>query len=402
MGGIVVIGAGQAGFSLVTTLRARGYGGDLTLIGSEPVPPYQRPPLSKKYLLGELEPERLFLRPAGFYAEQGIALRSGVAVRSIDRGARRLHLSDGGTLAYDQLALATGARPRRLPAALGGALAGVHTIRSLADVDAMKADFAPGRRMLVVGGGYIGLEAAAVARMIGSEVVLLETAPRILQRVAAPATSDWFRALHRGRGVDIREGLGLTRLDGSARVERAVLTNGEALAVDAVVVGIGIEPETELAAGAGLAIDNGIAVDVFGRTSDPAVFAAGDCASFPGPDGRLRLESVPNAIDMGEAVAANLLGAGQPYVARPWFWSDQYEVKLQIAGLNAGHDRTVTRPGGREGTQSVWYYRGSRLLAVDAMNDPRAYMNGKRWIEAGISPDPARIADPAADLKALG
>ncbi len=403
MAGIVVVGAGQAGAALAAKLRALGYAGALTLIGAEPVAPYQRPPLSKQYLLKEMALDRLFLRAESFYAEQQIALRLGRAVTAIDRRAKTVTL-DGETLGYDQLALTTGALPRRLPAALGGDLAGVYTVRTLADVDAMEAEFRPGRRALIVGGGYIGLEAAAVAAKLGLQVTLIEAAPRILQRVAAPETSDFFRAIHQAHGVTIREGVGLERLLGETRVRGARLADGSEIAADFVIVGIGIEPDTGLAAAAGLALDNGIATDAQGRSSDPAIWAAGDCASFPWRGGRLRLESVGNAIDMAEAVAANMLGAGQPYVAQPWFWSDQYDVKLQIAGLNAGYDRIVTRDDGRQGAAravSFWYYGGDRLLAVDAMNAPRAYMIGKRLIEMGKSPDPATVADPAADLKAL-
>jgi 3-phenylpropionate/trans-cinnamate dioxygenase ferredoxin reductase subunit len=400
---IVVVGAGQAGASLVAKLRALGHSGPLTLVGAEPVPPYQRPPLSKAYLKGELARERLYLRPESFYAAEGIELLTGVRVAAIDRAAAEVDLDDGRTLPYDLLALTTGAQPRRLDEAHGGALAGVLTMRDLADADALAAAVAGGGRALIVGGGYIGLEAAAVLAEKGLKVTLIEAAPRILGRVAAPATADYFRELHRGHGVDIREGAALIRLTGAdGRVTGAELAHGERLATDVVLVGIGIRPDDALANDAGLEIDNGIRVDASGHTSDPRIFAAGDCASFPWRDGRVRLESVPNAIDQGEAVAEAMLGADAPYVARPWFWSDQYDVKLQIAGLNAGYDRTVTRPGARPGSQSVWYYAGDRLLAVDAMNDPRAYMTAKRWIEAGHSPDPAAIADPAADLKTLG
>ena len=396
-----MIGAGQAGSALAAKLRNLGHDGPLTLIGTETDPPYQRPPLSKAYLLGEMPRERLWLRPPSFYAEQGIALRTGVTATAIDRAARRVSLSDGTTLDYDRLALTTGARPRRLPAAVGGDLGGVFTVRTLADVDAMAPAMRPGARLLVVGGGYIGLEAAAVARKLGLEVTLIELAPRILARVACAETAAWFRALHLAHGVDLREAMGLDRLEGDGRVCAAVLADGTRLPVDLVVVGIGVAPDTALAGAAGLDLDNGIAVDAQGRSSDPAIWAAGDCASFPQDGGRIRLESVQNAIDQAENAAANMLGAAEPYRPQPWFWSDQYDVKLQIAGLNAGHDRIVVRPGARPGTVSHWYYRDGRLISVDAMNDPRAYMLGKRLIEAAISPDPAQVADPAADLKAL-
>jgi 3-phenylpropionate/trans-cinnamate dioxygenase ferredoxin reductase subunit len=398
---IVVVGAGQAGAALVARLRALGHAGPLTLVGEEPVPPYQRPPLSKAYLKGEATRERLFLRPPSFYDGAGIALLTGVRATAIDRAGRAVVLADGRRLPYDRLALTTGARPRRLPAACGGDLPGVHVMRALADADALAAVVQPGARALIVGGGYIGLEAAAVLAEKGLAVTLVEAAPRILARVAAPATADYFRALHRSHGVTVREADGLERLTGDARVTGAVLADGTALAADLVLVGIGVEPDTRLAAEAGLAIDNGIAVDELGHTSDPAIFAAGDATSFPHGGLRVRLESVPNAIDQAEAVAAAMLGGTEPYVARPWFWSDQYDVKLQIAGLNAGWERTIIRHGPRPGSQSVWYWQGDRLLSVDAMNDPRAYMTAKRWIEAGLSPDPAAISDPATDLKAI-
>ena len=395
---IVVIGGGQAGSSAVARLRALGHSGPLTLIGAEPVPPYQRPPLSKAYLTGEMEEGRLFLRPASFYADQGIDLRTHARVTRIDRALGEVLLGQE-RLGYDALILATGASPRRLPPAIGGDLAGVHVLRDLADVQAMRGDFVPGARALVVGGGYIGLEAAAVARKMGVEVTLIEMAPRILQRVAAPETSDYFRALHTGHGVTILEGIGLTRLTGVGKVSGAVLSDGRTLGCDFVIVGVGVAPDVALATDAGLVVDNGIATDTLGRTSDPKIWAAGDCASFAWRGGRMRLESVQNAIDMAEAVAANVLGAGADYDPKPWFWSDQYDVKLQIAGLNTGYSEVVARRVG-VGT-SFWYYADGRLLAVDAMNDPRAYMVGKRLIELGKTADPAAIADPGTDLKAL-
>lgn len=397
---IVVIGAGQAGASLTAELRKRGFDGRITMFGDEPALPYQRPPLSKAYLLGEMELERLYLRPQSFYDENDITLRLGERVDSIDRAAQRVRVGDGSE-PYDMLALVTGSAPRHLPAAVGGDLDGVHVVRGLADVDAMAPGFAPGKRVLIVGGGYIGLEAAAVAAKKGMQVTLIEMSDRILQRVAAPQTSDFFRALHLGHGVEIREATGLERLEGrDGRVTGAMLADGTHLNLDMVIVGIGILPATKLAEVAGLALDNGIRADAHGRTSDPLIWTAGDCASFPLGDGRIRLESVPNAIDMAECVARNMLGGGAEYVPKPWFWSDQYDVKLQIAGLNTGYDRVVTRQGDSEAV-SFWYYAGDRLLAVDAMNDARAFMIGKRLIEAGKSPDPAVIADASADLKPL-
>jgi 3-phenylpropionate/trans-cinnamate dioxygenase ferredoxin reductase subunit len=397
---VVIIGAGQAGASLAARLRSKGFDGSITMIGAEPAPPYQRPPLSKKYLLGEMALERLFLRPENFYADQNIDLRVNASVTAIDRAKKTVSVG-GETLPYDMLALTTGSAPRRLPAAIGGALPGVNTMRDLADADALAPHMAAGKKLLIVGGGYIGLEAAAVAASRGLEVTLIEAAPRILQRVAAPETADYFRALHQSHGVTLIEGTGLERLLGETHVTGARLADGREIACDLAIVGIGITPETALAEAAGLALENGIQTNSQCQTSDPAIWAAGDCASFPWQGGRLRLESVPNAIDMAECVADNMLGEAREYHAKPWFWSDQYDVKLQIAGLNAGYDRTILRPGDKPGTQSVWYYKGETLLAVDAMNDARAYMIGKRLIEAGKSPAPETVADPATDLKSL-
>lgn len=399
MSAIIIIGAGQAGAALAAKLRALGYQGALTMIGEETAPPYQRPPLSKAYLLGDMELERLYLRAPSFWAEQNVTLRLGARVTAIDPKAKTVTV-DGKKLSYDQLALTTGSRPRRLPAAIGGDLGNVFTVRTLADVDRMAPSFTKGARALIVGGGYIGLEAAAVASKLGLKVTLIEAAPRILQRVAAPETSAYFRKLHTDHGVEIIEGTGLDRLLGSGTVTGARLADGREIAADVVIVGIGIIPNAELAEAAGLTLENGIRTDETGRTSDPAVWSAGDCASFPWKGGRIRLESVGNAIDQAELVAENMLGAGKSYEAKPWFWSDQYDTKLQIAGLNTGYDQIVTRAG-EDGAVSFWYYQGDRLLAVDAMNDSRAYMIGKRLIEAGKSPAPSVIADPATDLKAL-
>jgi 3-phenylpropionate/trans-cinnamate dioxygenase ferredoxin reductase component len=368
-------------------------------VGSEPVPPYQRPPLSKAYLLGEMEEERLYLRPAAFYADHDITLRLSVSAVAIDRVAWTVTLSDGGVLDYDALALTTGSVPRRLPAAIGGDLDGVLVMRDLADAARMAPELVPGRRVLIVGGGYIGLEAAAVCAKRGLHVTLVEAAPRILQRVAASETSDYFRGLHHAHGVDIREATGLDRLIGNGRVTAARLSDGAELAVDFVLVGVGILPDSRLAEAAGIAVDNGIVTDATGRTSDPHIWAAGDCATVTFQGRRMRLESVGNAIDQAEIVAANIMGIPTDYVPAPWFWSDQYDCKLQIAGLNLGYDAVHVRMG--EGAQrSHWYYAGDRLIAVDAMNDSRAYMIGKRLIEMGKSPAPD-IVTTLPDLKPL-
>ena len=398
MSHIVVVGAGQAGSSLVVKLRNLGFEGEITLIGAETAPPYQRPPLSKKYLLGEMDLERLYLKPEAFYAENGIILRTGETVSSIDIQANTIRIGEE-TISYDYLALTTGSTPRYLPPAIGGALDGVYVVRGLADVDAMASEFDDGKHVLIIGGGYIGLEAAAVAASKRLKVTLVEMAHRILKRVACTQTSDYFRTLHTSRGVSIIEGVGLDHLVGEDRVTGAKLTDGTSLDIDFAIVGVGIVPDITLAEAAGIEIDNGIKTDTQGRTSAANIWAAGDCASFPYQGTRIRLESVPNAIDQAEVVAENIMGAGKEYVAKPWFWSDQFDVKLQIAGLNTGYDDVVTRRGNKNRMISFWYYSGDQLLAVDAMNDPRGYMIGKRIIEASKSVDKVAVGNSEIDLK---
>ncbi|MEP5757799.1 MAG: FAD-dependent oxidoreductase [Litoreibacter sp.] len=397
---VVVVGAGQAACALAFKLRSLGHEGAITLIGDEPALPYQRPPLSKAYLMGDLTRERLFLRPQSSYDDANITVRTGLTVTEIDPKMQRLAAGDE-QFEFDELVLTTGSNPIRLPAKIGGDLKGVFCIRTLGDIDSMSTNFGEDQRVLIVGGGYIGLEAAAVAAKLGLHVTVVEMADRILQRVASPQTSDYFRALHHSHDVNILEGVGLSELVGTDHVTQAVLSDGQTLDVDFVITGIGVRPNTALAEVAGFAIDNGIHTDAFGKTSAPNVWAAGDCASFPIGETRIRLESVPNAIDQAEAIAANLMGANTAYIARPWFWSDQYDVKLQIAGLNAGYDMVVTRSGDKPGSVSHWYYRGDALLAVDAMNAPRDYMVGKRLIEAGKSPAPEVITSPETVLKTL-
>ena len=395
---VVVVGAGQAGQAVVTKLRNSGFDGGITLVGEETAPPYQRPPLSKAYLLGDMELERLYLRPESFYADNNISLRLGSKVETVDAAAKTVSLA-GETITYDHLVLTTGSDPRRLPAAIGGTLDGVYTVRTLKDVDQMEPEFREGAKVLIIGGGYIGLEAAAVAAKKGLNVTLVEMADRILQRVASPETSGYFRDMHKSHGVDLREGVGLERLTGEGRVTGAKLSDGSELDVDFVIVGVGITPATALAEMAGIELENGIKTDIKGQTSDPNIWAAGDCASFPYKGERIRLESVGNAIDQAEVVAENIMGANKDYVAKPWFWSDQYDCKLQIAGLNTGYDQVVTRQG--ENSVSYWYYKENQLVALDAMNDPRAYMVGKRLIEAGKSPAQDAVGNPETDLKEL-
>lgn len=401
-GRLVIVGAGQAGFALAAKLRTLKDARPITILGSEPVPPYQRPPLSKKYLLGEMDFDRLLFRPEAWYGENDVEIRLSTPVEAIDRENRTVRLYDGSDIAYETLALATGATPRRLPAAIGGDLEGVFTVRDKADADRLATEMKPGHRLLILGGGYIGLEAAAVARKLGLDVTLIEMADRILARVAARDTADAIRAIHQSEGVVIHEKTGLTRLIGDeGRVKAAELSDGRVIDTDLVIIGIGVTPNDRLAADAGLEVQNGIQVDGFGRTNDPAIYAMGDCAVQDWKGQRVRLESVQNAVDQAEAIAALLAGGTQPYSPKPWFWSDQYDVKLQIAGFNLGYDRTVLRPGQREGSLSVWYFREGAFIAVDAINDAKAYVTGKKLLETGRPVDPAAIADPDLDLKSL-
>ncbi|WP_267210406.1 NAD(P)/FAD-dependent oxidoreductase [Chelatococcus asaccharovorans] len=386
---IVIVGAGQAGYSVATSLRRKGFGGRISLFGNEDLPPYQRPALSKAFLLGKIDRERLLLKPATSYAEEQVALVLGETVEAL-HPARREIIVSGEVVTYDDLVLATGAEPRRLPDVDANAL---HVLRGFADAERLGAALHPGRRLLIIGGGYIGLETAAVARAKGLDVTVLEAAPRILQRVAAPETSDYFRALHVERGVTIIEGVSMKSLTVADEVRTVTLSDGRRLDADIVVLGIGVSPRTELAERAGITVDNGIVVDAQGRTSEPNVWAVGDCCSFPYQGRRIRLESVPNAIDQAGVVAGALLGTDERYEAQPWFWSDQYEVKLQTAGLNIGYDRTIvaTRSGDRRSC-AVWYFRGATAIAVDAINDARTYMAARRAFQQDKAPTYDEIA----------
>ena len=397
---IVVVGAGQAGASLVARLRAGGHAGPITMLGEEADIPYERPPLSKGYLLGARDRTRLYLRASGFYAERDIEVLTGTKVTGIDTAARTVTTS-GHTLAYDELVLTTGAHARRLPAAIGGALSNVFVMRNLADVDAMAPAFVDGARLLIVGAGFIGLEAAASARKAGMQVTVIEAEDRILKRALGPEMAAEIRALHASHGVEILERARLQVIEGDdrGRAVRVRLEGGAEIPVDVVLVGIGVVPATELAAAAGLALDNGIAVDGHGRTSDPHVWSAGDCASFPWRGRRIRLESVQNAVEQAETVADNILGAGKTYDPVPWFWSDQFDMKLQIAGLSGGATLVVRRQAGA--ALSFWSFDGDRFLAVDAINDGRSYMIGRRVLQKGGTLDPERVGDATVDLKAL-
>jgi len=398
MTGTVIVGAGQAGTSVAESLRKLGYEGRLTLVGAEVFPPYERPPLSKSYLLGEAKKERLFLRPETIFAENEIELRLGTPATKVDTTTQSIRFGDA-ELPYEHLVFATGSDPVKLPAEIGGSLEGVHTVRTLLDIDEMSPRFVDGARVLIIGGGYVGLEAAAVAAKLGLNVTLVEMAPRILNRVACAQTADVIRTQHSRHGVNIREGVGLKQLIGNDKVIAAALTDGSYIDIDFAIVGIGIRPSVSLAQLSGLKIDNGIAVDHFGQTSVPHIWAAGDCASFPYKGDRIRLESVQNAIDQADAVARNILGQETMYLPYPWLWSDQYDLKLQIAGLNIGYDQIVSRETGAG--LSHWYFKNGDFLAVDAINAPRDYMVGKRLLESNKTILPSEAADLTIDLKML-
>jgi 3-phenylpropionate/trans-cinnamate dioxygenase ferredoxin reductase subunit len=398
---VVIVGASHASVQAIDTLRREGHTGPIVLVGDEPHLPYNRPPLSKKYLAGELERERLWLRSAQFYQQHRVETRLGVAVTAIDRGARRLRLADGGELSYDTLLLSVGSRPRRL-AVPGHELAGIHCLRTIADVDAIRADLAGARHMVVVGAGYIGLEAAACARQLGLDVTVLETAPRPLSRVVAPEVSTFYERRHAREGVSILCNQTVTGFEGDGRVQ-TVACGERRFPADLVIVGVGILPDVTLAAAAGLRCDNGVWVDEQCLTSDPNVYAAGDCTNHPSVRyrRRVRLESVDNAVEQAKTAALNICGKPARHEHVPWFWSDQYDVKLQIAGLSEGYDQTVLRGDPESGSFGLYYFASGELIAVDAVNSMRDFMTGKKWIAERRRPDPARLADVNEDLKSL-
>ncbi len=401
MSKVVIIGAGQAGSEAATHLRSQGFDGEITLIGSENVLPYQRPPLSKKYVLGEMSLERLYLKPKTFYQENDIKLMLGTIVKKIVREEKKVE-TNCGVFEYDQLILATGSSPNRLPGLLGKNLSGIYYVRDIDDADALKKVLKPGNTALILGGGYIGLEAAAVARLKDLNVIVIEKSERILKRVACEHTSNFFRDLHQKNGVKIVEGCGLDHFtQQNGKISGVVLEDKSFYAVDLIIAGIGISPRTHLARDAGLKIENGIKTNMQGQTSDPFIWAAGDCAAFPFNDKYIRLESVQNAIEQSQFIAKNILGANLDYKPVPWFWSDQYEVKLQIAGLNNGYSQIISRANKANFSISNWYYSDDKLLAVDAINDSRAYMVGKRLLEAGKSPRKSQLSLLKTNLKDL-
>ena len=400
---IVIAGGGQAAVQTLDTLRRRGFTGKLTVVGDEPWPPYQRPPLSKKYLAGSLERERLLIRPPAFFAEHGITTHFGHRVTDIARRERHVRLDDGQVLPYDALLLATGSRPRLLTVP-GRELGGVHYLRTIADADRIRGECAGGGRLVIVGGGYIGLEVAATARERGMEVTVLEMAPRVMSRVTSPEVSAFYEAEHARHGVHVRCNESVRALHGDARTGRvrAVLTeSGSEYPADLVIAGVGVAPADELAKAAGLECENGVVTDVHCRTTDEAIYAAGDCASHLNRQyGRhLRLESVDNAFEQGTTVALNLLGTATVHDKVPWFWSDQFDLKLIIVGVGHGYDAAILRGSPATRSFSVCYLRGGELVALDSINTPKDQMAARKLIAVNARPNIDKLADAGIPLR---
>ena len=399
MSGVVIIGAGHAAGQAAASLRQAKYAGDITIVGDEAHIPYQRPPLSKAYLKGDQSADKVYLRAESFYADRDIAMKLSTRATAIDTTAKTVALSSDETLHYDHLLISTGSRPRKLSID-GSDLPGIHYLRTMDDVDGLRDDMQADANLVIVGGGYIGLEVAAVGRELGLNVHVLEMEERILQRVTTPEMSAYYHQLHEGRGVNIHTNTAVTGFAGDGKVQE-VLCGDKRFPADIVIVGIGIIPNTELAEAAGIVCNNGIVVDDHCCTSDPNVYAAGDCTNHPNPllDRRLRLESVPNAMDQARVSTANMLGDDKTYAAIPWFWSDQYELKLQMVGFSADGDAQVLRGDMASNQFAIFYLKDGKVVAADAVNSPKEFMLCKQLV--GKSADPAMLADPEADLKAL-
>jgi 3-phenylpropionate/trans-cinnamate dioxygenase ferredoxin reductase component len=397
---ILIIGGGQAGAQAIDTLRREGFSGRLVLIGDERELPYQRPPLSKKYLSGEMAADRLLFRHRSFYDEHRVELKLGRRAARLDAAARQVELADGEKLIYDRLLLCLGAESRRLTCP-GATLQGVHYLRGLADVPPIQAGFKPRARIVIIGGGYIGLETAATCRKMDCEVTVLEMADRIMNRVVAPTVSQYFAQEHRTNGVNIICDMRVVRLEGEARVERVVCADGSSHAADLVIVGVGAVATTLLASEAGLACDNGVVVDEYCRTSDPSIFAAGDCTNHPSPrfGRRVRLESVDNAFEQAKTAALNMLDRPVVHDRVPWFWSDQFDNKLLIVGLSQDYDRQVLRGDPASRSFSVCYLKGRELLAVEAINHSKDYMAARKLIAERALLNPEKLADSGLALK---
>jgi 3-phenylpropionate/trans-cinnamate dioxygenase ferredoxin reductase subunit len=402
---VVVVGGGQGGLQVAESLRSGGYKEPLVLLGDEPHLPYQRPPLSKGLLLGEMETQQLTLRQPAVYERKQIELRLQSRVVSLDKERRTLGMADGSSLCYHKVVLATGARPRPLPIP-GADASGVHALRTIDDTNGIADSLASAKRVVVIGGGFIGLEMAAVARKLGKEVTVVEAADRLMARVVTPEISAFYLKLHQGQGVKVLLACKIDKLisDKSGKVCGLILGNGELLDADLVVLGIGVQPNEELASDAGIECERGILTDASGRTSDPHVYAIGDCAAPRMADGSLRrLESVQNAVESAKACAAAILGQEKPFIAPPWFWSDQYDIKLQMVGSSIGCDETVLRGELQNQQFSYCYFKAGELVALDSINRPADHMLGRKLLAAPNSLTPIQSADPAFDLKqALG
>ncbi len=396
----VIAGAGHAAGQVVATLKQQHYAGHIVLVGDEDYLPYQRPPLSKKFLAGALPAERLHFKPASFYDDPRIEVRLRTRITSIDRDNRSVHTEGGESISYDKLILALGSRARRLPID-GANLAGVHYLRSIADVDDIRSELSHYRRAVIIGAGYIGLEVAAVMQQLGLDVTVVELADRVMSRVVSPEISDFYQIEHASQGVKLRLSTGVSALRGDKRIVSVETADGEQIPADFVVVGIGIVANTELAAAAGLTVDNGIVVNDRCQTSDPAVYAVGDCTAHPNAiyNRQLRLESVHNALEQAKTAAANICGKETHYAQVPWFWSDQYDLKLQIAGLSEGYDEIVIRGNPADRSFACLYLKNGQLIATDAVNAPREFVQSKSLIASHAKIDPARLADADIPLQ---
>jgi 3-phenylpropionate/trans-cinnamate dioxygenase ferredoxin reductase subunit len=383
-------------------LRQKGFDGEILLVGEEPWLPYQRPPLSKKFLAGKMLAERLYFKPPAFYEESGVKIRLETRVRAVDREARRIETASGELIAYDRLLLALGSRVRRIEVP-GGDLDGIHYLRNIDDVHRIRDDMERSRSVVIVGAGYIGLEVAAVARQRGNAVTVLEMADRVMSRVVSPVVSEFYQQQHLTQGVELRLSTALRGFAGNKRVESVLTQDGEVVPADVVVIGIGIVPNTELAGAAGLEVDNGIVVDTRCRTGDPNIHAIGDCTSHPNAiyGRRIRLESVHNALEQAKTAAMDICGDAEEYTQVPWFWSDQYDLKLQIAGLSESYDQVVIRGDREQKSFSCLYLRDGVLIACDAINAPRDFMQSKLLIAGRKSVDADELADVSVQLKDL-
>ena len=397
---IVIVGGGHAAGQAAASIRQEGFDAELILIGAEPHIPYQRPPLSKQYLAGEQPLDKVLLRPEKFYVDRTIDLRTGITVENIDRDGQFVACSDGSLVAYDQLLLATGSRALR-PDLPGIDLGGIHTLRSIADVDKIRTDMENASHLVIIGGGYIGLEVASVAKSKDMQVTILEMEDRILQRVTHPAMSTFYHELHRAKGVNIKTSSRVTAFVGDGWVNEVVCADGTTVNADLVIVGVGVVPNVELAAEAGLACDNGIVVDERCATGDSAIFAAGDCTNHPNKllDRRLRLESVPNAMEQSRVAASNLTGGDKKYASIPWFWSDQYDLKLQMVGFSSDADESITRGVPETHEFAMFHYKSGKIIAAEAVNSPREFLVAKQLIGKFI--DPNTLSNPEVDLKSL-